>query len=155
MDPRAQAYFEKFLGTLSPDLPQQDQQFDTYYFCADQENADICADLVITGEKRATAGLLWSYQAENEAVPEVGQLSVITNWSGEPRCVTEVIEVEIKPFNEVTADFAFEEGEGNKSLGFWREVHWKFFSEECDQLGLVPSEDMPVVLEKFKVVYQD
>ena len=155
MDPRAQAYFEKFLGSLSPDHPQQDQQFDAYYFCADQENADICADLVLTGEKRATAGLLWSYQAENEAVPEVGQLSVITNWSGEPKCVTEVIEVEIKPFNEVTADFAFEEGEGNKSLEFWREVHWKFFSEECDQLGLVPSEDMPVVLEKFKVVYQE
>ena len=155
MDPRAQAYFEKFLRSLSSNHPQQDQQFDAYYFCADPENADICADLVLTGEKRATAGLLWSYQAENEAVPEVGQLSVITNWSGEPRCVTEVIEVEIKPFNEVTADFAFEEGEGNKSLGFWREVHWKFFSEECYQLGLVPSEDMPVVLEKFKVVYQD
>ena len=154
MDPKAQAYLNSYLATLPPDQRKKYHKFDSYYFCADEESANQCANLVLIGEKRATAGLLWSYEAEKEPLPEMGQLSVITNWDKIPQCIIEIISVEQMPFNEVTDEFAFEEGEGDKTLEFWRKVHWEFFSAECDDIGQEPSQDMPVILEKFKVIYQ-
>ncbi|HAS8183051.1 ASCH domain-containing protein, partial [Vibrio vulnificus] len=51
-------------------------------------------------------------------------------------------------------EFAALEGEGDKTLAWWREAHWNFFSRECVELGISPSEDMLLVLEQFKVVYK-
>ena len=155
MDRRAREYLDKFLASLPPEDPQKPPACDAYYFCADEKSANLCADLVLKGEKRATAGLLWSYQAEDEAIPEIGNLAVITNWDGIPQCIIEITKVEIKAFNEVGPEFAFEEGEGDKSLSWWREAHWKFFSAECAALEREAVPNMPVVLEKFKVIYRD
>ena len=154
MDSRSKTYLEKYLTTLPAEDPLRKAAADSYYFCSDENSANHLADLVVQGEKRATASLIWSYEAENEPLPEVGQLNVITNWDGEPQCIVEVIEVEITPFNEVTAEFAFIEGEGDKSLEYWRKVHWEFFSMECDEIGKKPSEDMLVILEKFIVIWK-
>jgi uncharacterized protein YhfF len=153
MDSKSKVYLERFLSSLPAKNRPSYTQFDAYHFCADEESANHCANLVLEGEKRATAGLLWSYEAENEPLPEVGQLSVITNWDGIPQCIVEVAGIEIKPFNEVTAEFAFEEGEGDKSLEFWRGVHWEFFRKECEEIGKHPAGKMPVVLERFKVLW--
>ncbi|TFG50301.1 MAG: ASCH domain-containing protein [Anaerolineales bacterium] len=153
MDKKAQFYLDSYLQTLSPVDRHRYKNFEAYYFCLDEKNANICASLVLQGEKRATASLLWWYEVENEPLPEVGNLSVITNWEGVPQCIIETTSVEVKPFNEVSPEFAFEEGEGDKSLENWKKDHWKFFSLECEEIGREPSEEMPVILEKFKVIY--
>ena len=153
MDPKSKAYLDNFFSSLSAEDRLQNATADSYYFCSDEESANNLASLVVLGEKRATASLLWSYEADNEPLPEVGQLSVITNWDGEPQCIVEVTDVEIKPYNEVTAEFAFIEGEGDKSLEYWRRVHWEFFSTECEEIGKEPTEDMLVILEQFKVIW--
>jgi uncharacterized protein YhfF len=155
MDVIANDYLKTFLSSLPQRARDQYSKFDAYHFCADEENANICANLVLNGEKRATASLLWAYQAENEPLPEVGHLSVITNWENEPKCIIEITSVEICPFEDVTPEFAFEEGEGDKSLDFWRTEHWKYFTMECEDLGMEPRLEMPVVLERFKVVYRE
>ena len=154
MDPKSKTYLDSFLSSLPAEDPLRKATADSYYFCADEESANHLASLVVQGEKQATASLLWSYEADHEPLPEVGQLSVITNWEGEPKCIVEVTVVEIKPYNAVTAEFAFIEGEGDKSLEYWRRVHWEFFSKECEEIGKEPFEDMLVILEQFKVIWK-
>ena len=154
MDSKSKTYLENFLSSLPVEDNHRKAKVDSYYFCTDKESANHLASLVVQGEKQATASLLWSYEVDNEPLPEVGQLSVITNWKGEPQCIVEVTEVEIKPYNEVTAEFAFIEGEGDKSLEYWRRVHWEFFGMECEEISSDPSEDMPVIFEKFKVIWK-
>jgi uncharacterized protein YhfF len=155
MDSKSKIYLENYLSSLPAGDSHHNASADSYYFCSDEESANHLASLVIKGEKRATASLLWSYEADSEPMPEVGQLSVITNWDGEPQCIVEVTDVEIKPYNEVTAEFAYREGEGDKSLEYWRRVHWDFFSMECEELGKQPSEDMLVILEQFNVIWKE
>lgn len=155
MEPKSKAFLDNFLALLPLEDQAHSTTYDAYYFCADEENANLCAELVLQGEKRATAGLLWSYEADNEDLPVIGGLSVITNWDGEPKCIIETTSVEVQPFNQVSAEFAFDEGEGDKTLKFWRRVHWDFFSRECADIGKEPVEDMLVVLEKFKLIYMD
>ncbi len=155
MDSGSKDYLDSFLSSLSVEIRNRYQKFDAYHFCSDQKNADICTELVAKGEKRATTGLLRGYEYEREPLPEAGQLTVITNWKKLPRCIIETTSVMIKPFKEVDSEHAFEEGEGDKSLEFWRKEHWKYFSAECEDLGGKPSQEMPVVLERFKLVCKE
>ena len=71
----------------------------------------------------------------------------------EPLCIIETTHVEIVPYEEVSEAFAAVEGEGDGSLRHWREVHWLYFSRECQRLGKEPSLRMPIICERFKVVY--
>jgi len=150
----AKAYLERYLLSLPVDARSKYQTYDAYHFCDDEENANLCAQLVLQGDKRASAGLLWGYEAEDEPLPSVRDLAVITDWDDVPQCIIEITSVEICPFNEVSEAFACEEGEGDESLEFWRRVHWEFFSQECQEIGKTPDEGMPVVLERFKVVFR-
>ncbi len=153
MDIKSKTYLKTYLSSLLPDERNGYHQFDAYYFCADEENANTCAELVSKGEKQATASLYWWYEEEKEPLPEKRNLVVVTDWDKNPQCIIEITQVEIRPFDEVDDEFAQKEGEGDKSLAHWRQEHWKFFSEECLELGKNPDEKMLVVLESFKVVY--
>lgn len=113
---------------------------------------DELGALVLAGRKTATSSLLKFYEVENERLPQVGDFSIIEDGQGQPICVIETIEVTSQPFNQVDAAFAFDEGEGNRSLAYWREAHYRFFSEECRQLNLEFSESMKVVCERFRVI---
>jgi len=127
--------------------------YEAFYFGDNEELANSLARLVIAGRKRATAGLVWSVEAEGKRPPRSGDLSVVTDWSGQPLCVIETLAVEVVPFGEVTAEFAAVEGEGDGSLAFWRQAHTEFFARECARLGRTPSGQMPVACERFAVVY--
>jgi uncharacterized protein YhfF len=71
-----------------------------------------------------------------------------------PLCIIETTEVNIVPFKEVDAVFAREEGEGDLSLEYWREAHSGYFSRVLPKIGREPSPDMPLVCERFRLVYK-
>ncbi len=144
-------FWDKFLDSVTYDASAR--FYEAFHFDDNEASADLLAELVLNGTKRATASLLWSFEAENEPLPQLGALSVVTNWAAEPLCVIEATSINVVPYNQVTADFAATEGEGDKSLRYWREAHWDFFSEECVRIGREPDLEMPVVCEKFKVIY--
>src|SRR5437763_433872 len=106
--------------------PQASARFYDASFFDDYElSANHLAELVLIGRKRATAGLLWSFEFDNRAPPEVGALSIVTSWSGKPLCVIETTSVSIASFEQVDAQFAKAEGEGDGTLEYWRRVHWE------------------------------
>lgn len=113
--------------------------------------ADELAALVLQGPKRATASARWAYEAEGEALPRPGDLSIVTDGSGTPVCVIETVSVEVVPFRDVGAAFAHAEGEGDRSLDFWRRAHRAFFARECAAARRAFDESMLVVCERFEV----
>ena len=128
--------------------------FEACHFDDNEASANALAELVLAGVKRATAGLVWSYEAEGIALPEPGSLSVVTRWGGVPVCVIETRAVEVVAFEQVSAEFAATEGEGDGSLAYWRQAHWAYFGRECARIGREPSPVMPVACERFEVVYK-
>lgn len=74
--------------------------------------------------------------------------------SDEPLCVIETVKVEVRPYNEVDARFAYEEGEGDRSLQHWRDAHWRFFTRSLAEIGKEPTPQMPLVCERFQVAYK-
>jgi uncharacterized protein YhfF/GNAT superfamily N-acetyltransferase len=129
--------------------------YEAFHFGDGEELANSLAALVLAGKKRATAGSLWSFEAEGKRMPRPGDLSVVTDFSGTPLCVIETSRVDVVPFDEVGAEFAGVEGEGDGSLAYWRRGHTAFFARECARHGRRFTPDMPVVCERFDVVFQD
>jgi uncharacterized protein YhfF len=128
--------------------------YEAFYFADSEPVANQLAELVLAGVKRATAALVWGLEAGGMAAPQPGDLSIVTDWSGKPLCVIETLSAEVVPFENVTAEFAAIEGEGDKSLAYWRQEHWAYYSRECSRIGREPTAQMPVLCEIFRVVYR-
>jgi uncharacterized protein YhfF len=116
------------------------------------ESSAALLALIRSGRKRAGTSLLWSIEAEGEAVPAPGQIALVVDHRHEPALVCRLTDVRVLPFDEVDAGYAAIEGEGDGSLEFWRAGHWAFFTRECRRLGREPQPGMPVVCVVFEVL---
>lgn len=132
-----------------------DARFHEVFFFGDNEElANELVELVLRRTKRATTSSLWSYEQEGRRLPAPGDLSIVTDWSHRPLCIIETRDVDVMPFEQVTADFAAAEGEGDGSLAFWRWAHRQYFERECVRAGREFTEGMLVVCERFEVVHE-
>lgn len=130
--------------------PHITQAMDAWSFGAE---ADQLAQLVLAGTKTATASAYDLYALENEPLPQAGSYDVILDSQDQAVCIIQITKVEVLPFKQVSADHAFKEGEGDKSLAYWRQVHEELFGLWLQEAQLSFSEETAVVLEEFKVVY--
>ena len=128
-----------------------DCEYEAWAFGVD---SDLLAHLVVTGTKTATASVYHLYELEREPLPSAGEYSVILDSKDNAVCVIQTTKVTVVPFNEVTADHAYKEGEGDRSLDYWRKVHESFFAECLREVGLEFTPDMKVVCEEFAVVHK-
>lgn len=123
-----------------------------FHFDLTETSANALLELVLSGEKTATSSSLYYFKNTNIKVPEPGDLSIVTDWSGTPKCVIETIEVTILPFKDITFEMCKHEGEDD-SLESWQNGHTRFFTEEGKEFNYIFSKEMPVVFEKFKVIF--
>ncbi|MBQ2493876.1 MAG: ASCH domain-containing protein [Bacilli bacterium] len=115
---------------------------------------DKLADLVLRGIKTGTCSSYDLYQAEGEPIPHVGEYSVILNSCDEAVCIIQTTKIYIAPFSKATPEHAFKEGEGDRSLSYWQDVHREFFTEELQTIGKPFDESILLVYEEFEVVYR-
>jgi len=108
---------------------------------------------VLQGEKTATASAFELYEIEKEPLPKVGAYNIVLDSKDEAICIIQTTKVYVVPFNEVTEEHAFKEGEGDKTLYFWRKAHKEFFTECLVEVGREFDETMKVVCEEFEVVF--
>lgn len=117
------------------------------------EMADELGLLVLHGPKRATAGLLQAFEAENDPLPRVGDRFLVLGGDGQPLAVVRTAHVRVGPLSSVDDRFAWDEGEGDRTRDWWLEAHTGFFTRQCAAMNLTFSEDIPVVFERFELVW--
>ena len=105
--------------------------------------ANRLLELVLSGTKRATC---WA-ESQGLLSAEVGKLMVVLDGQGVPKAVLKTIELTKRRFDEVDEAFAYDEGEGDRSLQYWREAHARYFS----RLGRY-TPDMMLWCERFELV---
>ena len=128
-----------------------DCSYDEWSFGVD---ADVLAHLVVTGQKIATSSAYPLYELKNEQLPQKGEYNVILDSNNDAVCIIQTQNVEIISFNEITPEHAYKEGEGDRSLDYWKKVHEDFFSKCMRDEGLEFTGNMKVVFEEFVVVYK-
>jgi len=147
------AYWKKFLSTLPSDSPYRSKTYIAEGWGDSPEMADELGALIAQGTKTATCSALWEWESEGNPIPEEGYITIALDGRGEPLCVVETIEISFQKYNEVDADFARAEGEGDLSLNYWRAAHKNYFSRVLLKIGKEFSEDMPLVCERFRLIY--
>jgi len=123
-------------------VPERYQGLRSFAFGDGPELADELLDLVMKGIKTATCS---TEDEPNTSMP--GERWIVLDGRGEPRCVIESTEMSYRRYTEVDAAFAYEEGEGDRSLTYWRAAHRRYFGRQGKF-----SEDMMLMCERFRLV---
>jgi uncharacterized protein YhfF len=113
------------------------------------ELADELLALVLSGRKRATASLV--RQFEDEPLPRIGVHWIVCDGAGQPRAVLRTTSLELAPFAAVTEDFAFAEGENDRTREGWMAAHRAYFIRVCG--GSFNEGTEEVLYERFEVVH--
>lgn len=128
------------------DLPAEYRECDAWAFGDSPALAGELLELVLRGLKTGTCSAREAYKSGDE-VARPGNVEVLLDGYGKPRAAIRIVSVETRAFDEVDAEFAASEGEGDLSLEYWRSEHEKFFR----RAGLFRP-DMPLVCERFEVI---
>ncbi len=142
-------YWLKFINQREDLFHLKDYKFEAWSFGNSKELADELGQLVLEGKKTATCSLLRAYNGFENEIPRVGVYSVLCNGDEIPICIVFLTDTWVCKYNEVTEKHAFEEGEGDRSLEHWKEVHQQFFSQYD---GFHEEDDL--ICERFKVIYK-
>ena len=105
-------------------------------------NNDELVELVLEGKKTATTCL------NNTKVPKIGEKSILTFENEKKACVVETKQVIITKFKDVTPEMAYLEGEGDRTLDYYRKVHTDYFKTINPEFN----DDTEVIFEVFEVV---
>jgi len=114
---------------------------------------DELTELVLSGRKQATAGLLRDYGSGAEPLPRPGDQTVFLDGANRPRGVFRTTEIRIGPIDSVDDAFAWDEGEGDRSRDWWLEAHLRFFARQAEAEGFAYDRAMDVVFERFTLVW--
>ncbi len=124
------------------------------YFGDNEKDASELLKLVLSGTKRATSHSLLGLQLRKEKLPRIGDFTIVTDWEGKAYCIVRTVAVRLKPFFSIREAYAKIEGEGDKSLEYWKQVHWDYYSRELEPYGRRPLDSMIVVCEIFEKVFE-
>ena len=83
--------WEKFIHK-HPEYSSEEEP-DSFYFCDNEKDANECAALVVKGIKQATATSKWWYDTHNEALPQIGDLYIVTDWNGNAKAIIKTTKV--------------------------------------------------------------
>jgi uncharacterized protein YhfF len=125
-----------------PIVPQAYRRLRSFAFGDGPDLADELLELVLKGIKTATC----STEDEPNTSTQ-GERWIVLDGRGLPRCVIETTEITYRRYGDVDAAFAYDEGEGDRSLAYWREAHRRYFG----RLGRF-SADMMLMCERFRLV---
>lgn len=149
-----ETYWQTFLASLPSDSPYRTRTYIAEGWGDSSALADELGELIVQGTKTATCSALWEWETKGEPIPEAGLITIALDGREKPLCIVETIEVTIRKYNEVNANFAREEGEGDLSLDYWRQAHRNYFSRVLRKIGKEFSEEMPLVCERFRVIHR-
>jgi uncharacterized protein YhfF len=118
-------------------------ELESFSFGDTPELANELLELVLTGKKSATC---WAVSEGDKGVV-VGKRWIIKDGQGRPSAILESVELARRRFGDVVAAFAHDEGEGDRSLEYWRQAHTKYFIGRGEF-----SPDMELYCERFRLV---
>ena len=145
-------YWQSYLATTS-NASLSNGNYEAHQFGDSAALTDELGNLILKGVKTATCSTVWEWEAEGSELPKIGSKTIVLDGNDIPLCVIETTEVTLRAFNEVDGQFAYEEGEDDRSLKSWREEHWRYFLRVLPQIGKQPISQMLLVCERFRVVY--
>jgi uncharacterized protein YhfF len=91
--------------------------------------------------------------AAGGAQPKVGDYSVLLRGDGTPVAVIRTTHARVGTLSSVDEQFAWDEGEGERTREWWLAAHRRYFRRTFAAHGWKYDNDLEVVFERFVVVW--
>lgn len=141
-------FWERFC--IHSNRPLNTPCYEVFYFDDDEETANDLCERVLNGKKRATCSSYDYYLNETISMPNVGDLSLFTDWEGHPKGVIQTTQIEILAFEDVDQIRFEREGEDD-TLETWRDGHLRYFKPQVPDFNLKSK----VIFEDFDLIYTE
>jgi uncharacterized protein YhfF len=92
------------------------------------ESREKLVNLILHGNKRATAGLLKEYEDEGEPIEHIGECLAMVDNNGDHVGTLKVTRVDVLRFIDVPDEFALAEAEGDLNAEDFRRSHLAFWT---------------------------
>jgi uncharacterized protein YhfF len=135
-----------------PSLPPGGYKVRTFGRSA--EMATTLVKLIASGEKTGTFALAAEYERDPSARPNPGDYFIVTWFDGQPALVYRVTEVATVAYNAIGPVHVAVEGPNGRQVDVWRKIHWPYWGGIMRDWGQEPSETMPIVFQRFQLLYQ-
>lgn len=116
------------------------ESIQTWHFDIDNDNL---IELVLNGKKTATTHI-----KTNENIPQIGELRILIYDNEKKACIIKTTNVIVTKFKNISEDLAKLEGEGDKSLDYYRKTHIDYFKT----IDKTFNDETLIIFEIFQVV---
>jgi uncharacterized protein YhfF len=117
--------------------------------------SDVIVPLILSRAKTGTFALESEFERAPSEAPRVGDNYVVTHFGGDPVLLYRLTEVERVPFSDISHAHVQVEGPNARTVPVWREIHWAYWGGILRAQGREPSEDMPVLFQRFEVIFPE
>ena len=124
------------------EIPAHYQGLPRFSFGDNPTLADELLALVLAGHKTATCTT-----RDDPNMSRPGERWIVLDGGGVARCVIETVEITSRRYDQVDAQFAYDEGEGDRSLAYWRDAHRAYFGRQGKF-----QDEMMLVCERFRLL---
>ena len=119
----------------------------------DEETTGLIINFIKTGEKVGTFSLPWVMTAENLPMSYKGLPIILLSFDGKPELVVQLTKVFETSFGEIDSGVTCIDGPPVRDPDVWIPLHQNYWNGMLAEYDKVCSDDMPVLVEKFKLVY--
>ena len=89
-----------------------------------------------------------------DPMPQVGDAIILVSFNGKPKTLLRLTVIEKVAFGNVTEAHTAVDGSPVRALDVWKPLHTAYWKERLRPFGLSVCDDMPVLVEKFEVLYE-
>lgn len=147
-------FYERFLVNVPFNSSLRNRTWSPEKWGETPEESDAIGRMIAEGEKTASCTTYWAWAMDRYRFPALGMLTMVLDGADNPLCMIETYELSLSKFKDVDAAFAMAEAVGDRSLLHWRKIHWIWFSDQLKNLGHEPNEDMILVCERYRKIFE-
>jgi len=150
-----EAELESFWQTARASVPGAGlgDDYQVRWIGLDDQTTNQVLELIRTGDKTGTFTLPWLVEQTGDPTPQSGDLIILISFDGTPKILLRLTEIEKVAFGDMTETHTAVDGSPVRALEVWKPLHTTYWNKRLQPFGLSVRDDMPVLVEKFEVLY--
>ena len=144
---------EAFWAEAKKEHPDIAATYEVRCIGVDEPSTAIVLELIKQGDKTGTFSLPWILEDQEQACSQKGDYIIYSAYDGSPALLVRVTEIERTAFGEINERHTAIDGSPVRDLSVWIPLHTKYWNKKLAPFGRVVSSDMPVIVEKFEMLY--
>lgn len=109
--------------------------------------------VVQSGAKTGTFSPVWLHEKKPETRPTIAELMALCDYDGNPKILLQIVGLDLVKWRDIGSEHTKLDGPAVRALDVWKPMHWKLWSGQLAELGVTAAEDMPICVERFRVIY--